>query len=482
MKLTSSQRYRSAGVLLGQAIGDALGVPYEHGHARTPAPGEARMAGGGLGHYQPGEYSDDTQMAVCIAEVAATGADLASAAGIDAVAQRFADWADGGSTDIGILTSTVVRGSRLGQGSAGERMNAAAAAAAQSGNNAGNGALMRTGIVGLTRLTDRRATAAAARAMASLTHAAPVNGESAVLWSEAVRVTVVEGRLDARAGLDLLEPERADFWAGKIDEAEAKPPASFHRNGYTVTALQAAWSAIHHTRHIASPDRFEAALQLAVSIGHDTDTVAAIAGALLGAYYGVPGIPGDLARRVHGWPGLNRRDLMRLALDTAREGHTASWPGPASMIAGHGSPPGARHPFDDGVWVGTEDDLFRPEQLGFDAVVSLSRVGDPEIAASGVSPQNHAEVWLIDSEDPADNPYLEWTLADAARTVKALREEGRTVLLHCVGAVHRTPAAALAYARLLGHTEPEAKRAIERTVGHRCGGLLWHAAANLEFA
>ena len=71
MKLTTLQKDRAAGVLLGQAIGDALGVPYEFGP--KIAPGQAQMIGGGLGPYAPGEWSDDTQMAVCIAEVTASG-------------------------------------------------------------------------------------------------------------------------------------------------------------------------------------------------------------------------------------------------------------------------------------------------------------------------------------------------------------------------------------------------------------------------
>ena len=71
MTTTDAQTDRIEGVLLGAACGDALGVPYELGSSSL-APGEApRMVGGGLGPYAPGEWSDDTQMAVVIASVAA---------------------------------------------------------------------------------------------------------------------------------------------------------------------------------------------------------------------------------------------------------------------------------------------------------------------------------------------------------------------------------------------------------------------------
>src|SRR5882757_6314433 len=83
---------RAAGVLVGQACGDALGVPYEFGIKRLTPSDQPKMVGGGLGPYQPGEYSDDTQMAVCIARVAAMGADLTTPAAQQAVARKFLQW------------------------------------------------------------------------------------------------------------------------------------------------------------------------------------------------------------------------------------------------------------------------------------------------------------------------------------------------------------------------------------------------------
>ena len=84
MTLTTTQRDRAAGVLLGQACGDALGVPYEFG--APPMHDDPVMKGGGLGPYAPGEWSDDTQMAVCIARVAVTGADLTADPALNQIA------------------------------------------------------------------------------------------------------------------------------------------------------------------------------------------------------------------------------------------------------------------------------------------------------------------------------------------------------------------------------------------------------------
>ena len=70
VELTPEIRCRARGTLLGMATGDCLGVPYEFGSA--PFHGQPELIGGGLGDYEPGEWSDDTQMALCIAPVSYT--------------------------------------------------------------------------------------------------------------------------------------------------------------------------------------------------------------------------------------------------------------------------------------------------------------------------------------------------------------------------------------------------------------------------
>ncbi|GAA3803682.1 ADP-ribosylglycohydrolase family protein [Cellulomonas soli] len=300
-----------AGTLLASACGDALGVPYEM--SAVPA-GPALMIGGGLGPYAPGEWSDDTQMAVCVARVAASGADLRTRDALDAVALAFEGWIDAGATDVGIQTAQVLRRSRRLPGRPAERLAAAARALhAETGRTAGNGALMRTGPVGVAALDDREATAQAARLVAELTHTDPLAGESCVLWCEAIRVAATEQRLDAAAGLDLLPPERRDDWAAWIAQATAPGAAPGLRpNGFTVTALQAAWHAIAttHDEQRSPTQNLEDGLQAAVHLGGDTDTVAAIAGALLGARWGVDAVPAVWRAAVHGWPGLTGEDLV----------------------------------------------------------------------------------------------------------------------------------------------------------------------------
>lgn len=303
-----------------------MGVPHEF--ATPPGPGEVPvMSGGGLGDYEPGEWSDDTQMACCVAEVLADGGDLCSPAGLERVGYRFMEWLDSPPADIGVQTSTVLRMARVDRMRTGgafvpfERFfEHATMYAAGGAPAAGNGALMRTGPVALGSLQDRVRTATAARLVARLTHADPLAGDSCVMWSEAIRVAVTEARFDFTAGLDLLPVERQAQWQAWIGEALAPdagavPGARFRPNGFTVTAMQAAIAAIHHTQlPVDRPERhLEAALQNAVRIGDDTDTVAAIAGSLLGARWGASAIPRGWVKAVHGWPGYRARDLSRLA-------------------------------------------------------------------------------------------------------------------------------------------------------------------------
>jgi ADP-ribosylglycohydrolase len=327
---SAGQLDRAAGVLLGGAVGDALGVPYEFQPplADTEVP---QMIGGGLGPYAPAEYSDDTQMAVCIAQVAASGADLRDERVLDAIAANFLDWAARGASDIGVQTSAVLSAARsdgrrdgrsdVQPGSAAALRAAAAELHQRTGRTAGNGSLMRTAVVALPYLDDPEAMAEAARAVSDLTHPDQLAGDACVLWCAAIRRAVLDGTFGGlREGLALLPADRRDRWAGWIADAETRSPATFMPNGFVVSALQAAVSRSYVLIHgsldgAAGSDHIDLSLAAAIRAGDDTDTVAAIAGALLGARWGAAILlSSGLAPRVHGWPGLGATELVRLSL------------------------------------------------------------------------------------------------------------------------------------------------------------------------
>src|SRR5690606_24650331 len=105
------------------------------------------------------------------------------------------------------------------------------------------------------------------------------------------------------------------------------------------------------------------------------------------------------------------------------------------------------------------------------------RLGQDEHAPSPVEPRDHAEVWLVDSDDPATHQHLQFVLDEAARTVATLRAKCRRVLLHCVAAHHRTPAVALTYLRAIGLERAAAADEVTEALGRDAiDGLLWQVA------
>jgi ADP-ribosyl-[dinitrogen reductase] hydrolase len=449
-----SEQDRVAGTLLGMAAGDALGAGYEFDS--SPG-GDITMIGGGLGDFAPGEWTDDTAMALCIAEITATGTlDLA------AIGDRFLAWKRSNPADIGVSTRRVLERARSGHDLPGA---AARYFTEHPDGAAGNGALMRTAPVALAHLGDDDAIAAAARAVAELTHADPLAGDSCVLWCVAIDRAVGQRRLDGvHDGLALLPASRRSYWADALAEAEERPPRSFTRNGFTVTALQAAHAAVVQT---PIPERYPAqhlqhALVEAVRIGHDTDTVAAIAGMVLGARWGASAIPFAWRRMLHGWPGLRASDLTRLAILTARRGRSTAngWP-TAPQIDSYGDPHFLTPlPGDEGVLLGNLTSLADALDT-VDAVVSLCRVGTDQVPAH----VEHHEVWLIDQPDEMANPNLGFVVEDTVEAIRTLRAEGKRVLLHCVAGASRTPTVAAAYlARLAGIPAAEAMRRIAEVI------------------
>jgi ADP-ribosylglycohydrolase len=319
VNLTPHQRDRAVGILVGTAAGDALGAGYEFGPP-LPAGAPVNMMGGGAFNWAPGEWTDDTSMAIVIARVAAR-ADLRSDAALDRIAAGWAAWACT-AKDVGSQTKAVLSAATRDGVITGASLRAAAHAHhEQTGRSGGNGALMRTAPVALAYLDDEDALIEAATTIAALTHHDPEAGEACVLWCLAIRHAVLTGELDLRRGLVHLPTERAAVWGRCLDEAETRTPAEFTNNGWVVEALQAAWSAVARTP-VPTADvavgtcpaqHLRQALENAVRGGRDADTVAAIAGSLLGALWGASAVPDDWRAILHGWPGLRADDLAGLA-------------------------------------------------------------------------------------------------------------------------------------------------------------------------
>jgi ADP-ribosyl-[dinitrogen reductase] hydrolase len=318
--LTTAQTDRACGVLVASAAGDALGAGYEFAPVVPDLVPD--MIGGGLGDFAPGEWTDDTAQAVAIAEVAARGLDLRSTQALDAIAQRFADWYADDPADVGVQTAQVLSGA--GRTPTALEMTATAYDVhTRSGRSAGNGSLMRTGPVALSYLDDPEGLVSAAGVVAGLTHYEAIAREACAVWCLMIRHAVLIGELPRFDDIEPWVPGDRASWREVLADAERQAPATFAQNAWAVGALQAAWSAITHTPVVSgsdAPRHLVDALGTAVRIGHDTDTVAAIAGALLGARWGAGAVPARWRRMLHGWPGLDAGDLERLAVLTVRGG------------------------------------------------------------------------------------------------------------------------------------------------------------------
>lgn len=451
MKLTTAQRDRAVGAMVGLACGDALGAPYEFQPARIN--GEVVELAGGAG-WEPGEWTDDSAMAIAILEVVAAGGNLDSEAGQSAVVERWLRWLESGPKDIGIQTSSVLRAVK-GERTAAAAHRAAADYAASTDRAAGNGSLMRTAPVAIAFLNDPDKLWRVAQEISALTHADQSCQEACAIWCMGIRTAVLEGSYDGvRAALDRLEPARREYWSALLAEAEAALPHEFERNGWVVHALQAAWSAIHHTQIPEldpATDQFpcqqaERAIENAVRCGLDTDTVAAITGMLVGARWGVSGLPLQWQLLLHGYPGLSGWDLIRItdaALTFGTTGQVARPVAVMPMQPGWVTDASMEVSQAPGLVLGGQQVLRDAE---FDAVVSLSRIGYQE---SPLPAAQHARVWVMDSEDPDQNLNLHYLFHQVSDLLAEWLQQGKRVLLHCVQAQNRTPSFATAY--LLRH-------------------------------
>ena len=277
-------RYR--GAILGLATGDALGTTLEFSPPGTFEP-IADMVGGGPFNLAPGEWTDDTSMALCLAE------SLLECNGFDAVDQlaRYVRWyrqghlsSTGKCFDIGnTVRSALVRFESTGESWCGST----------DPRSAGNGSIMRLAPVPLYFARDPAAAIARAGDSSRTTHGT-VEAVDACRYFAGL----ILGALQERTKHDLLapmftpldrlwndqplSPNVARVAAGSFLQ---RAPPEIRGSGYVVASLEAAlWA-------FARSTSFEHGALLAVNLGDDADTTGAVYGQIAGAYYGVAGIP-----------------------------------------------------------------------------------------------------------------------------------------------------------------------------------------------
>ena len=279
--MTDDLNDRARGAFLGLAIGDALGAPVEFLRRDTfpPVTGFAPAPRWGIG---AGDWTDDTSMALCLAD------SLIARGGYDSydVMDRYCRWVTDGYRsvngvcfDIGGQVSAATRAYRNGEKTV--------PAGQQRDWRAGNGSIMRLAPVTIAAVASRSSASDVERLHA-------VSARETHYSVEAEAATVQFGWLIAAALHGVPKGHILSALSGTADPfgyvpfLQAAPAAvrtSIKSSGYVRDTLEAAiWA-------FATTDTFAAAVLAAANLGDDADTVAAVTGQLAGAHYGLTGIP-----------------------------------------------------------------------------------------------------------------------------------------------------------------------------------------------
>jgi ADP-ribosyl-[dinitrogen reductase] hydrolase len=315
-RIKENERIR--GALLGLACGDALGAPAEfesQAEVQSRFGRLSEMVGGGP--WNPGEWTDDTGMALCIAEgILANSEDP-----VEETGRRFLEWRKD-AKDVGTTISAALSGFR------GDWVEAARnTPQARQGKAAGNGSLMRTLPVALA-YHDRETMLRISARLSAMTHWDPqaeVCCAVYCLWVEHLlhgaslhegwHAALAVGR-DLAMGRELAEgaslapdtvgphPLPDGFWQ-RLEAVEQMEYADLQPSGYAgyvVECLEAAaWCCLRS-------ESLEECLIQAVNLAGEADTIAAVAGGVAGAYWGMGAIPQRWLEALY-----RRRDLEQVA-------------------------------------------------------------------------------------------------------------------------------------------------------------------------
>lgn len=278
------ERFR--GALLGLACGDAVGTTVEF-MPRGTFPPVTDMVGGGPFRLKPGEWTDDTSMALCLAD------SLIECDGFDATDQmrRYVRWLDEGywssngrCFDIGGTTHNALSNfKRTGNPFSGSTHT----------QSAGNGCIMRLAPVPMFFYPDRGAAIEMSGESSRTTHGAAECIEASRLFGAMLFVALAGGdKEDVMLGHGASEFSSVGILAIANGEYRTKVESEIFGTGYVVPSLEAALWCFYHT------DNFRDAILKATNLGKDADTTAAICGQIAGAFYGENGIPENWCKKL----------------------------------------------------------------------------------------------------------------------------------------------------------------------------------------
>ena len=277
---------RFEGTLLGLAIGDALGAPVEFNKPDNFIPVND-FIGGGTFNLNPGEFTDDTSLALCLAE------SLSRCKGFDAKDQMETYWkwfVDGhlsvGEKAVGVGQTTmraILTYKRTGE----------PFSTVTNPRSAGNGSIMRLAPVPLYFSDDAVLAVKMSGESSRTTHPLQITIDACKYFGG-----LIWGALNGIDKKELLSayysPVNGYFDDNEMSEElrpvaegsfKIKNPPEIIGAGYVVQSLEAALWAFYNS------DSYEEGVLKAVNLGNDADTTGAICGQLAGAYYGLDGIP-----------------------------------------------------------------------------------------------------------------------------------------------------------------------------------------------
>lgn len=279
---------RAIGCLLGLALGDALGAPYEGGILERLLWRAIGTTGSGAAR-----WTDDTQMALDLAETLIANRHVQQ----EDLARRFASsyhWSRG----YGPGTARLLRRIR-----AGEPWQDAVRSVYPSGSY-GNGAAMRAPVVGISYATHPEMLSEAARASAEVTHAHPLGIEGAVLMATATARLATQAPVQ-RVLEAVFERSREDVFRSRLEVARVwleshrpvKPGEIRRELGNDSTAVGSVVTALYLGLRFLD-DPFHLLMEVVVRCRGDADTIGAMAGALWGAANGAGRLPTEALEKL----------------------------------------------------------------------------------------------------------------------------------------------------------------------------------------